>query len=76
MRIKRWCATNDPFEPDWSDKEQAKMEIFYNNERKCFNWCISYYTQGIAEIPYLSSSKKAKEFIKEMEDDLRLVFNV
>lgn len=75
-RINRYCWDNWYFEPDWSDKNQKKTDIYYDHSTREFNTGTDGHTQDASIIPTLPFDAAAEDVIANCKDDLLTVFGV
>lgn len=74
--IKDWALENAPFEPNWEDDGQTKWVINYNHRNSSFETDWWHTCQFQAELPYFKSEEDVKQYIKEMDQELRIVFGI
>ena len=64
------------WEPDWSDDDERKFYIIYHYTNRSFrsvDWNITQYS---TLIPYMENEQIAVTIINEMEDELKLIFDI
>lgn len=62
--------------PNWKDSGEEKVYIMYFHYAGYFETDYVYLTQNVAALPYMKNEEIAKTIIKEMQDELKLVFEV
>lgn len=75
-KIKDWALENASFEPDWEHGGQKKWVINYNHKNSSFQTDCWYTLQFQTELPSFKSDDDAKQCIKEMDQELRIVFGI
>ncbi len=73
---RRIIELQDDWQPDWTDDDERKFYIFYHHTNKSFrsvDWNISQYS---TLIPYIKSEQIAETIINEMENELKVIFDI
>ena len=73
---RRIIELQGDWKPDWTDNDERKFYILYHHTNKSFrsvDWVISHYNTSIH---YMKDLKIAKTIIEEMEDELKLIFDI
>jgi len=74
--IRRYIAKNMPFTPDWNNFDQRKYFIVFDADEKklSLDWLT---TSNINPLNlYLASEKDAEKLIKDMESELKVLFEI
>lgn len=75
VRCWKWAQENEPFEPDWSNLEQRKHFVIYNDFEKELVFSYSTYNAKFQnELPYFKSQEDTEKFIEANKEDLLLIF--
>ena len=73
---RRILELQGDWKPDWKDENEKKYYIFYEHENRNFKpvyWVITQYNTSIY---CMKDLKIAETIIEEMEDELKLIFNI
>lgn len=73
---RRIIELQGDWKPDWTDVDEIKFYILYHHTSKSFRsieWVITQYNTSI---PYMKNTEIAETIIKEMEDELKLIFDI
>ena len=73
---RRIIELQGDWQPDWMNKSERKFCIFYRHIDRSFrsdDWAITQYGTSI---PCTKNKEIAETIIKEMEDELKLVFDI
>ena len=73
---RRLLELQGDWKPDWKDENEKKYYIFYEHENRNFKpvyWVITQYNTSIY---CMKDLKIAETIIEEMEDELKLIFNI
>ena len=73
---KRIDELNDGWEPDWENTNQSKYMIYYVYSQDEFDIWNYRSTKDEIVLNYMESSYLAEQIIDEMEDELRIIFDV
>jgi hypothetical protein len=74
--IKRWCALNALFTPDWANDKEEKYLINYSHSPKGFGIMTDYSFQVATKIPYLTTKEDAQKLISLFDKELRIIFEI
>ena len=75
--IKKFIHDNNmEFEPDWDDRNQKKISIYYNTKRKVFELEHYWYNKFALMLPFLKTADDANRVITECNDELKIIFNI
>lgn len=74
--IKRWCALNAPFTPDWGDGEQEKWYVGYAHHTHKFVVMLDFVHDRSPAIPYLATKEHAEQLINLFDKELRIIFEI
>lgn len=76
QRIKDYCLDNfGEFVPDWENPNESKFFIQYLYSSKKLGVNVDWADKSLGGI-YLSSNKRARQLIRDMKDDLLIVFGI
>ena len=73
---RRLLELQGEWKPDWKDENEKKYYIFYEHEDRNFKpvyWVITQYSTSIY---CMKDLKIAETIIEEMEDELKLIFDI
>ena len=73
---RRILELQGDWKPDWKDENEKKYYIFYEHEDRNFKpvyWVITQYNTSIY---CMKDLKIAETIIEEMEDELKLIFDI
>ena len=73
---RRLLELQGDWKPDWTDKDEEKFYIQYGHNGRSFISICWYTTQHAASIPYIKSEEVINTIINEMEDELKLIFDI
>ena len=73
---RRIIELQGDWKPDWSDSDEPKVCISYLHYSGIFQIDLFYFGQSSIELPYMKTSKIAETIIEEMEDELKLIFDI
>ena len=73
---RRLLELQGDWEPNWKDNDERKVYICYRHNLHMFESVGIYYSQSFKDIPYMKSRDIANIIIKEMEDELKLIFDL
>ena len=73
---RRILELQGDWKPDWTDKDEEKFYIQYGHNGRSFISICWYTTQHAASIPYIKSEEVINTIINEMEDELKLIFEI
>lgn len=62
--------------PDWTDVDEEKFCIMYYHNKKRFVSHCRYNTQSDTSFPYMKNVQISLTIIEEMEDELKLIFDI
>lgn len=64
------------WKPNWGNGDEEKVYISYYHYEGVFEPGVVYFSQSIDEFPYVKNGQIALTIIKEMEDELKLIFDI
>ena len=67
---------NNGWVANWRDKEESKYTIFYDNSADIYSIYSNALTKDCLILSDMATEEIAKQIIKEMKNDLDLIFNV
>ena len=73
---RRIIELQGDWKPDWTDNDERKFYILYHHTNKSFRSVDWVTTQYNTSIHYMKDLKIAKTIIEEMEDELKLIFDI
>ena len=77
QRVKKYIWENDlEFEPDWSDLNQLKYDIYYDFTEKRFYPNASDEVRNYSPIGYFVDETDAHQVIYNCKDDLKIIFDI
>lgn len=72
FRIKKWAEIhNEGWKPDWSNLNELRYTIFYSDEKDELLIACSRSNRDLSILPAFKSTKIAREFIKEFEEEIK-----
>ena len=74
--VQKYIATNMPFTPDWEDEGQKKWVLYYDYRGKEFDMNWSIFLQHKVLNLYVKSEEDCKKLIKDMQSELRIMWDV
>lgn len=74
--VKKYCAENMPFEPDWGNTRQEKWLVTLNRKTNIFYESVGYSSQLPLVIPYMGSHIDVKRLIDDMKPELEIIFGI
>ncbi len=74
--IKRWCALNAPFTPDWGSEYERNWVVGYHLQEKKFKPFFDRDIRFVYQLPYLSKESDAEKLIELFDKELRLIFEI
>lgn len=77
VRVRQYIAENcEEFEPDWSNCNQYKYEIYYDgiSEKLDINSVRDY--KSVSLLPFLGTKEDAQKVLDNCEKDLNLIFEL
>lgn len=66
---------NDGWTPDWSDGQEIKCSIFYNNNNQKWTYNLNYYINVYSYFDSIKSEELAEQVIKECAKELEIIKN-
>jgi hypothetical protein len=63
-------------EPNWKDVDEVKLDICYYHHSDIFEANEVWLTQCFKEIPYIKNQDIVQTIIDEMENELKLIFDI
>ena len=73
---RRILELQGDWKPDWKDENEKKYYIFYEHENRNFKSVYWVITQYNTSIYCMKDLKIAETIIEEMEDELKLIFDI
>jgi len=73
---RRLLELQGDWEPNWKDNDERKVYICYRHNLHMFDSIVIYSSQSFKDIPYMESRDVANIIIKEMENELKLIFGI
>ena len=73
---RRIIELQDDWKPDWTNENEEKYYIQYSYTARSFISICWYVTQHAASIPYMKSKEVINTIMNEMEDELKLIFDI
>ena len=73
---RRIVGLQGDWKPDWKDENEKKYYIFYEHENRNFKPVYWVITQYNTSIHCMKDLKIAETIIEEMEDELKLIFDI
>lgn len=73
---RRLLELHGDWKPDWTDRDEKKFCIHYDHLDSWFKCDYWYTIQHGSIIPYMRSEEITLTIINEMEEELKLVFNI
>ena len=73
---RRIVELQGDWKPDWKDENEKKYYIFYEHENRNFKPVYWVITQYNTSINCMKDLKIAETIIEEMEDELKLIFDI
>lgn len=73
---RRIIELQGDWKPDWTDDDERKYYILYHHTNKNFIPVCWFTTQSDSLIPYIKSEQIALTIIKEMENELKVIFDI
>ena len=73
---RRIIELQGDWEPDWRNGDEEKVYISYYHCEGVFEPGVIYFSQSIEEFPYMKSEEIALIIVKEMKDELKLIFGI
>ena len=73
---RRILELQGEWKPDWTNEIAEKYYIQYDHHRKQFMASHWFSMQQYTSIPYMKSKDITQTIIKEMEDELKLIFDI
>lgn len=75
-RIKTYAEEKrGEFIPDWNNREEEKLYIWYNHRSKEYE-INSNYSTAYLQLFYLEKIEHCKEIIEKFKDDLDILFDI
>ena len=74
--VKIYIAENFPFEPDWENEPQEKWTVYYRFDRKRFDTECNETAKGYSPFGYLKSDEDCEQLIKDMEAELKIIWEI
>lgn len=74
--IKRWCALNAPFTPDWGNGDESKWYVGYNHRLNGFMVMLDCAHNSAPTIPHLARKEHAEQLINLFDKELRIIFEI
>ena len=73
---RRILELQGDWKPDWSDNDEKKSYIKYKHYERMFAPIAWFNSQQDTVIPFMKNEQIANTIIKEMEDGLKLIFDI
>ena len=75
---RRIIELQGDWKPNWKNNDERKVYIRYNHrlDINVFEPIPTYHSQSFKEFPYVKSEQIAVTIINEMEDELKLIFDI
>ena len=73
---RRILELQGDWKPDWSEENEEKICIHYDHYERRLRPVCWFTTQPDTLVPYMKNEEKALTIIKEMEDELNLIFDI
>jgi hypothetical protein len=73
---RRIIELQGDWKPDWTDEKEEKYCIHYDHSDGWFKSDCWFTSQYNLSIPYMENDETALIIIKEMEDELKLIFDI
>ena len=73
---RRILELQGDWKPDWRNSDEKKIHIIYNHFVDGFEPEVVYVSQRFRDFPYIKDIKTALTIIKEMDDELKLIFDI
>ena len=74
FRMKKWTEIyNEGWKPDWNNLNELRYMIFYSDETDELLISCSRANRSLSILPAFKSTKIAREFIKEFEEEIKEV---
>lgn len=73
---RRILELQGDWKPNWKDGDEEKVYISYYHYEGVFEPGVIYFSQSIDEFPYMKSIEIALTILKEMKDELKLIFDI
>lgn len=73
---RRLLELQGDWKPNWKDNNERKVQICYKHSSCEFEPVVIYSSQSFKDTLYIANIYIANIIIKEMEDELKLIFNI
>ena len=73
---RRLLELQGDWKPDWGNGDEPKVCISYLHGTSIFQIGVFYAGHISIELPYIKSTKIAETIIKELKDELKLIFDI
>ena len=73
---RRLLELQGDWKPDWKDQDVTKVFINYYHHSCVFEPEALYFAQSFKDFPYMKNKEIANTIIEEMEDELKLLFDI
>lgn len=73
---RRLLELQGDWKPDWGNGDEEKVYISYYHYEGVFEPGVVYFSQSFKVYPYMKSTEIALTIIKEMKDELKLIFDI
>lgn len=73
---RRIIELQGEWEPNWGNGDEEKVYISYYHYEGVFEPEVVYFSQSFKDLPYMKSMEITFNIIKEMEDELKLIFDI
>ena len=73
---RRIIELQGDWKPDWKDPDVTKVFINYYHHSCVFEPEELYFAQSFKDFPYMKNKEIANTIIDEMEDELKLLFDI
>ena len=73
---RRLLELQGDWKPDWGNGDEEKVDISYYHYECVFEPGVVYFSQSFKDYPYIKSTEIALTIIKELKDELKLIFDI
>jgi hypothetical protein len=73
---RRIIELQGDWKPDWGNGDEEKVDISYYHYECVFEPGVVYFSQSFKDYPYIKSTEIALTIIKELKDELKLIFDI
>lgn len=75
FKMHKWAEEhNEGWTPNWSDFDEEKCTVMYDNEDEELEIYVSYRYREFTKLPVFKSEEIAEQFIEEFGEEIKEVF--